>query len=80
MWRVSELEHRLLQRNEYHEWVNTGVEALGVKDPGHFLETRDGLTWITTDVGLIAIQPRKMNVYTQKQGLLDNYVYALIQR
>lgn len=76
-WNVSRLEGRLLELQPNGQWKSLGLERYGVKVVNFVANDYEDGLWLTTDVGLFHLVPRKMEVYTTLEGLADPQVFAL---
>ena len=79
MWQKSFTKHRVLLRKGDTHWESLRLEDYGAKNIRDFETDSEGLTWITTDRGLFQLKPRKIRMITRKEGLIEPYVYSLLQ-
>ena len=76
-WWISWQENAFMRLDKSGEWIDFGLGHFSVKQIQNVEVDREGITWIATDHGLVEVLPRKMDVLTPSEGLLDNMVFAL---
>ncbi|MBX2821543.1 MAG: ATP-binding protein [Rhodothermaceae bacterium] len=79
IWKKSVTHHRLLMRKDDTHWESVGVEDYGVKNIGDVEMNNEGLKWVSTDRGLFELKPRKIQMISRREGLIEPYVYSLLQ-
>ena len=76
-WKISSFEGRLLHLDEMGKWRSVGLERYGVKSILRIVKSIEDGYWVATDTGLFYMMPRKIEAYTQYEGLADRQVFAV---